>query len=331
MTDILYSIHDLSFSYDSMPVLTIDRLILEEGIVHVLVGPNGSGKTTLLKLIDGLLKPGTGRILYRGIPLREALATKKSIYVHQHPYLFSGTLRENIAYGLRIRGIRGAELDERVDRALDAVGLRGFEKRRSGRLSGGEAQRTAIARALALDPEVLLLDEPTAGVDKKSVVRLKEILADIRKEYGTTVIVSTHDHPFGYRVADRVIHVEEGRTEGGSENVLKGSVTGRSEELITFSAGPVNILCPAAEGDFSTAVIDYDQIILSLSPIATSARNTYRGTIIEIRKSNHCAEVRIDIGIPLTARITISSVEELGLKPGQEIFAAFKASAVRLY
>ena len=331
MADDIYTVRELSFAYGEKPVVSIERLTMKEGIVHVLVGPNGSGKTTFLKLLDGLLEPDKGSIGYRDSPLAEILENKKSIYVHQHPYLFSGTVNDNIAYGLKIRGVRGDELEDRVRRALEAVGLSGFGKRRSGKLSGGEAQRTAIARALVLAPEVLLLDEPTASVDRQSVLRLEEILGSILREYGTTVIVSTHDHPFGYRIADRVIHIEEGRAGGVSENILKGSVTDRTEELTTFTVGPVPIFCPAGAAGVTTAVIDYDQIILSGTPITTSARNTFRGRILDINTVENCVDVRCDIGIILTARITVSSVTELGLVPGREVFVAFKASAVRLY
>lgn len=331
MADLLFSIRNLEFSYEDHPVLSVDHLELQEGHVHVLVGPNGSGKTTLLKLMDGLLKPSAGTILFRGRPLSAGAEAKGSVYVHQRPYLFSGSVRDNIAYGLKIRGVGGDELDKKVSRALESVGLSGFEKRRSGKLSGGEAQRTAIARALTLTPEVLLLDEPTAGVDRDSVLRLEEIISSIRRDYGTTVIVSTHDHPFGYRVADRVIHIDEGKAGGISENLLKGRVTERTEDVTTFVCGSVSILAPAGQGDANTAVIDYEQIILSSEPLASSARNNLRGAVLDIKTSEHCAEVFLDVGIPLTARLTVVSVEKLALAPGKDVYAAFKASAVRLY
>jgi energy-coupling factor transporter ATP-binding protein EcfA2 len=224
MPEILYRIESLRLSHSPRGTargggqaaqagcaVEIDALALEEGQVTVLVGPNGSGKTTLLKAMNGLLRPQAGRILYRG---EEASASAKlraeSVYLHQAPYMMAGSVSYNVAFGPRTRGLGRREAASRAAEAMAALGLEGFGRRGHRALSGGEAQRVGLARAVATGASVLLLDEPTASVDLESrslVVGLLKRLAG----RGATLVVSTHDDGLASLLGARKIALEAGR------------------------------------------------------------------------------------------------------------------------
>ncbi len=209
--EILFTLRDLEFAYDGRTALKVPRLDMEEGRTIALAGPNGSGKTTLLKILNDLLRPASGTALFRGKPtsgnreLRE-----RSVYVHQSPYLLAGSVFHNVAFGLRVRHIPDREIRSRVSEALELVGLAGFERREAKKLSGGETQRVALARSLAVKPEILLLDEPTAQTDKASNERIRSVLAYLAAGGGVTVILSSHDTALAQDLADRVVYLEEG-------------------------------------------------------------------------------------------------------------------------
>ena len=346
----LFSIEDLRFSYTANyrgkktpAVLEIDRLEFSPGKIYVLLGSNGSGKTTLLKLMNRLLLPTEGSIYFQGEDiLASSTLRKRTVYVHQNPLLFSGSVYNNVAYGLKLRKVSHREVVQRVHHSLNVVGLQGFEKKRSSALSGGEAPRVAIARALAVEPEVLLLDEPTSSVDKESIGKLEQLLAAIQKDYGCTIIISSHNLPFAYRMGDTLIKLEEGRLIPTGQNILKGHMTSakNSNRIFQISEPPGGpaVFCPDIDGHFTTAVIDYDRILLSAAPLHSSAQNCFKGTVYSLTKCESCREshglidVTVEVnGSLLTSRITLKSFKELALSPGDKVYLAFKASSVRLY
>jgi tungstate transport system ATP-binding protein len=178
----LLLLENLRKSFGERVLFVIGHLALEEGRSYVLTGPNGCGKTTLLRIIAGLEKPDSGEARLRG----------EAVYVHQHPYLFHTSLRHNLEYGLKCRGLPA---DERRRRVEDAIAWAGLGERRAtppAMLSGGEKQRAALARARALRPDLLLLDEPTSNLDKEGRAQTLALLAQLRDE-GRTVIVACHD------------------------------------------------------------------------------------------------------------------------------------------
>lgn len=196
--------------------LAIERLDLHSGRIYALSGPNGSGKSTLLRILALLQAPQRGELRFAGEPVRGERSRRKLrrqvTLVHQSPYLFSGSVEQNLAFGLRLRGIRGEERHCRVAEALTALGLRGFESRPVRALSGGEAQRVALARALALRPAVLLLDEPTAGLDAEQLAGFEEWLTTL-PQTGITVVLSTHDPNQPMRLGSEVVRLRQGQIE----------------------------------------------------------------------------------------------------------------------
>lgn len=337
----LYRVSSLQYSYgEGSPAVDIGRAEFEEGKIHVFLGPNGSGKTTLLKLLNRLILPTAGEIEFDGTPIRKSSDVRnRTVYVHQNPLLLSGTVFDNVAYGLRVRGMKRRDAAAKVKETLRIVALEGFERRRSTALSGGEKQRVAIARALVLEPRGLLLDEPTASVDRENVGRIEEILTRINRELGCTVMVSTHDLPFAYRICDRLIHMDEGSIAPTYENIITGETLHDDPHFLIFRSEGIDIFCPKIDGSFMKAVIDYEQIILSAQPISTSARNNLHGRICKVNPSpTGGGQVDVVICIDgsgerlrLVSRVTEQAAEELRLTGGGEVYLAFKASSVRLY
>ena len=198
-------IRGLGKSYGTAKILADIQLTVEHGEVLGLIGPTGSGKTTLLRLINLLEEPTHGSIVFDGVevsalPEKEKLkARRRMAMVSQKPVMFKGNVRYNVSYGLKIRG---KEDPKRVTDALQAVNLSGYESRDANTLSGGEMQRIALARVLVLEPELLLLDEPTANLDPNSAASIEHIIRDL--EGKTTVILATHNMLQCQRLANNV-------------------------------------------------------------------------------------------------------------------------------
>ncbi|MGD9939085.1 MAG: ABC transporter ATP-binding protein [Clostridia bacterium] len=203
-------VRDLAFHYENKAGLICPFLDVQEGESLAFVGPNGSGKTTLLKLLNGLLGPYSGRIDFMGQPLGSSrLLRMRSVYLHQHPVLFAGTVRDNIAYALKLKHFDKAEAQARLTSAASRFGITALLDREAGRLSGGETQRVAMARAVAAGADVLLLDEPTSSMDKGSEQGVRELLLDLKKD-GTTILFSAHDEALVARLADRILQFGNG-------------------------------------------------------------------------------------------------------------------------
>jgi len=191
--------------YGRREVLAVEELDIFRGEILGLVGPSGAGKSTLLRLLNFLEPPTSGRIYFQGngydgrvpLPVRRRITT-----VFQRPLLLEGTVAYNVAYGLRLRG--RPDCREKVAGMLERIGLSALAGEPAHTLSGGEAQRVALARALILEPEVLLLDEPTANLDPYHVALLEEIVCRQNREHGTTIVWVTHNVFQARRVAHRV-------------------------------------------------------------------------------------------------------------------------------
>ena len=217
MTPAIYELNALQVRFGSRIVLDIDSLVIRAGSLHVLTGPNGSGKSTLLAVLAFLRKPDRGRVTFCGSSVNwsgEQLGRlrKQVTLLHQDSYLFSGTVMANVGFGLRMRGVDQQETRRSVKHFLALVGMAGFEERDATALSGGEARRVALARALACRPEVLLLDEPLAHVDQESSRILENLIAS-QSRAGTTIVMASHDEHIEERLPSSVIRLNQGRID----------------------------------------------------------------------------------------------------------------------
>ena len=188
---------------------------IEKGSLTALLGPSGSGKTTILRMIAGLEKPDSGEIIINGKVVNDIPASKRGIgFVFQSYALFRYmTVYDNIAFGLKVQKVNSNDIDSRVRELIKLIGLEGFEKRYPSQLSGGQRQRVAFARALAPNPDVLLLDEPFAAIDAKIRQELRSWLKEMIQKLGVTSIFVTHDQDEAIEVSDEIIVTNKGRIE----------------------------------------------------------------------------------------------------------------------
>ncbi len=219
----LYELNDIVHHYDGHPVLTIDHWQVAADTMTGVVGPNGSGKSTLLKLLGFVERPVQGEIRLNGrkaVPYANG-AHAKVVLLPQESFLLKRSVFKNVAYGLKIRGDR-ANQRSRVHQALAQVGLAPelFARRPWFALSGGEARRVALAARLILEPQVLLMDEPTAGVDAASAQLIKEAALEARRQWGTTLIVASHDQEWLMGLCDNLLYLFRGKILASGQQTL---------------------------------------------------------------------------------------------------------------
>jgi tungstate transport system ATP-binding protein len=221
----LLAMHNVTHRFNGRVVLDIPFLAIEAGSITGLAGPNGSGKTTLLKILSLVEKCTSGSVLFQGrtsCPFADSSRFHITLLL-QEPYLLKRSVYDNIAYGLKLRGLTEG-LEKKVDAVLELVGLSAsFKRRQWHELSGGETQRIALAARLVLRPDCLLLDEPTASVDLQSAERIKQAIQLAREEWGTTIIISSHQGHWLQTICDQIIFLFNGRILPFSpENILAG-------------------------------------------------------------------------------------------------------------
>jgi len=203
----LVELADVLVSRREQPALQLDRLEIQKCELLAVVGPNGAGKSTLLLTLARLLTPERGSLLFNGQPADTIPVTeyrRRIALVMQEPLLFHTSVQENVALGLHFRGIPRNEIHQRVERWLDQMGILHLARRRAGELSGGEAQRVSLARALVLEPLLLLLDEPFSSLDPPTRNGILDDLASLLNQTATTTVFVTHDLSEAIRLADRM-------------------------------------------------------------------------------------------------------------------------------
>lgn len=349
---------DLCQNYGGRDILKNINLKVERGETFALIGPTGAGKTTLLRLLDLLEMPSSGRIYFEG---RDAAASRKlrlqmrrrMAFVIQKPVVFNSGIYDNIACGLKWRGEKKAGIQQKVSSILEMIDLSAYKDRNARTLSGGEAQRVAIARAIVTEPEVLLLDEPTANLDPLSVVRIEELIVKIIHQYATTIVMATHDMAQGQRLASRIGVLIDGEIVQagdprevftlprsrevaefvGVDNMIDGIVVKSEGGMVAVNVGGKKVVeavsnYPAGEEVY--ACVRPENITLTLAKTTSSARNSFLGRITGVVSLGPLSRIEIDCGFRLMALVTRRSAEELGLEKGKRVYAAFKATAVHV-
>ena len=348
---------DLCQSYAGKLILNGINLGVEQGEVFAIIGPTGAGKTTLLRLLNLLDLPTSGRIYFDGIDTaglkRAGLEVRRRMaFVLQKPVVFGMSVYDNIACGLRWRGVGKSEIQKKVGEIMELSELVEYRDRDARTLSGGEVQRVAIARAVVTEPELLLMDEPTANLDPGAVLRIEEFIASIMRRHNTTIITATHDMSQGQRLADKVGVLLDGRIVQagswdevfnyprnkevarfvGTENIIKGVVASSEGGVVTVAVdgGVIEALSDYPVGAGVCACIRPEEVTLSLAKIFSSARNSFVGRVERLVATGPLTRVEVDCGFPLVCLITQKPAEETGLARGKSVYATFKATGVHV-
>jgi len=337
--------------------LEVDRLEVPAGSSLALLGPSGSGKSTLLHLLALLEAPDAGSVRIGG---REVTPADRDVRlqiaaVFQRPYLFKGSVLANVAYGLKVRGVERTERERRATAAFETVGLAGYETRGVAQLSGGEAQRVSLARALAIEPRVLLLDEPLASLDPLLRRQLARDFARIARESGATTVWVTHDQDEALIVADRTAVLRDGRiaAHGSADDVMalpvdewtaaflgvaaaqRGRVVGSADGLVEIAVGEARVFASGeAEigAEVHVAVRPEDVLLFAAGsemPV-TTARNRLPARVTSLEPRGATLYATLDAGGALLAStVSRAAATELALATGTDTLAVFKATAVR--
>jgi molybdopterin-binding protein len=349
------SARDVVVRRGARAVLDLPALDVESGETLAIIGPNGAGKTTLLLQLALLERPAEGEVLYDGAPARgrELALRRRMAVVFQQPLLLDRTVRKNVETGMSLRRIGGGERRRRAEAWLARFDVAHLADRRPLALSGGEAQRVSLARAFALEPEVLLLDEPFSALDAPTRAGLIEDLAAALADTRTTTVLVTHDHDEAARLGDRVGVLIGGRIRQigrpadvfgepadaevaafvGVETIVPAEVIARGAGMLTLSAAGHQLEAVSAVTAARALVCLRPEDVSLSAPgerISGSARNKLPARVTRITLTGADARVELDCGFRLVARITRRSFEDLGLREGAETVASFKATAVHL-
>ncbi len=361
----ILKIVDLKKRYDSKFNLDIDNLYTERGRILIIIGSNGSGKSTLIRLINLLEKPDGGKIYFNGSEITAAGINsteirKKMAVVFQEPLLFNSSVYSNIIMGLKIRKIKLSEVKDRIDYYIGKLKIRDLLNRSTKNLSGGEKQRVSLARALVLDPELLLLDEPLANIDQSSRESLRSDLFKVLRNYGKSVVYVTHDRNEAMILADDIAVMDRGKVLQfagkeeifrkpknefiarfvGVETLVNGTVLEKEGNVcrvgVSTANGSIEIYVVSRERKNTrvTLAIRPEDVILyrsGVSPRQSSAMNLFRGKITEIRDIGIFKKIEIDCGFSLNSFVTQNSVSRLKLIEGRDINAAVKASSIHMF
>ncbi|MBW2092840.1 MAG: ABC transporter ATP-binding protein [Deltaproteobacteria bacterium] len=343
----------LYYQYQSGFELNTAGIQLFPGEILGIMGPNGCGKSTLVRVLSLLLKPERGKITVAGTPIEtnkhRFSARRKCSVVFQEPLLFNRSVSDNLALPLKFRKHPPSVINRKVEKWLNILGVSRLAHRPARTLSGGEARRVCLARAMVTEPKLLFMDEPFSDLDQPAKEALMHDLALIVRRAGTAVMIVTHDREEAAVFSDRLGVMQQGSIVQfgtparifnqpatpfvadfvGVENIFSGesdpdsdfeniSINGTKITVPTEIAGPVHV------------IIRPEDILLSTNKISSSARNQFYGKIIKIVPRERTYYITVDVGIPLTCLVTKISKEELALEQGKQIWLQFKATSVHV-
>jgi molybdopterin-binding protein len=353
----ILSVKNLLVRRGQQAVLQVNALDIHQGEVLAIIGPNGAGKSTLLLVLARLLLPDQGQVSFRGSPIEDEndlVYRRRIALVLQEPLLMHQSVFDNVASGLKFRGLPREEVNRRTTDWLSRLEIIHLQKRPAHKLSGGEAQRTSLARAFAVQPELLLLDEPFSALDAPTRSRLLQDLHALLSQTSITTIFITHDLDEALLLGDRVAvllggvlrqvgHPQEvftAPTDGevaafvGVETVIAGHIASSVNGQVTVAADGLSL---EAVGELPVGkpvlfCLRPEDVTLTLSGDTglSSARNHLSGRISTITPSGPLARVVVDCGLPVVALITRGSATEMKLAEGITVTASFKATAVHL-
>jgi tungstate transport system ATP-binding protein len=352
----LLQLQDIVVEHARRKILDVPCLDVVPNEVLAVVGPNGAGKSTLLRIIGLLERPSRGSVLFDGRPIsgNPLPFRRRMAFVFQEPLLLDTSIEGNVRSGLSLRGVPANERQRRAEEWTARFGLSGLRRRSARTLSGGEAQRTSLARAMVLEPEILLLDEPFSSLDAPTRELLIDDLDAVLTSKRVATVFVTHDRTEALRLGDRIAVLIGGKVRQlgtaaevfsspvdgevaafvGVETIVPGHIRKVSGGLASVAVGENTIeatteLQPGA--DVLVCLRPEDVTVSDLAGATPmSARNRLRVTVTRVRPAGPYIRLELDAGFTLVAHITKQSLEELALSPGANAVASFKATAVHL-
>ncbi len=322
-----YQLRGLVFSYAGRRTLDIEELRFEPQRVTALTGPNGAGKSTLFDLLAFLRAPERGEILFQGGPTTDAnlAALRRRVgYVQQNPYLVNMSVRDNIGLGLRFRGRGRAAVAAAVNEAAAELGLQPLLERAAGDLSGGETQKVALARALAPQPGVVIMDEPFTHLDEGAARDIEQWLAAQRAARKRTIIFSTHDRLRAQALSDAGFNLVDGRVYPlAPGNLFSGAVDAAAGE---FVSGGARFALPEGVRTGNRLFIEPQHLVVSRARLSSSMRNNFCGAIVSMNAVNGEIFLEVEAGVTFTVIITRQSLEAMNLRLGEQVWVSCKSS-----
>ncbi|MBR8833349.1 MAG: sulfate ABC transporter ATP-binding protein [Stigonema ocellatum SAG 48.90 = DSM 106950] len=329
------AVENVSKLYGSFHAVDGVSVFVKTGSLVALLGPSGSGKSTLLRMIAGLEEPDSGEIWLDGENATYKSVQKRQIgFVFQHYALFKHlTVRENVAFPLEIRKVPKSKTQQRVEELLELVQLRGFGDRYPHQLSGGQRQRVALARSLAVQPRILLLDEPFGALDAKVRKELRMWLRKLHEEVNVTTVFVTHDQEEAMEVSDQIVVMNKGRVEqiGTPAEIYDHPAT----PFVMSFIGPVNVLPSNADilPDKSLVTATTDQIFLRPHDVVIQTSPDDATTSVKVyRIINLGWEIRVELvlmsGETVNAYLSRDQFNQLNIKEEQHVYIKFKQAKI---
>ncbi len=336
----LYRLSDLRKDFGDRRILDIDELHLEKGKIFSLRGANGAGKSTLLSILSFLDKPTDGSLQFLGQDVlykKHSLQAfrKKVVLVEQSPLLFSGNVTRNVEFGLKIRKVPKHERRKRVAEVLDHVGMTAFAKADAQRLSGGETKRIALARALAVNPEVLLLDEPAANVDLKNQDIIFDIIKRINQQFGTSVIFSTHHAPGEIDLEHHALTLINGKVMKKMErNTFTGRVKICDQKVVICEllGSSIQLKMPVeggvTVGDRFTIHIDPKLVEFVKPGEDIPESNAFSAEILTLTRERKKVFYSLNFGLDLFVESTFNQYKNYPIRLGQAVIVKIPQHAL---
>ena len=344
-------IENLSKSWADFTLRNVD-LTVEDGDYFVILGPTGAGKTLLLETVMGFHQPDKGRIVLDGQDVTGAPPEKRGFgYVSQNSVLFPHlNVRQNMEFSLKMKGTPKTERSQTVNKLLEFAGLEAMAHRRPSTLSGGEKQKVALMRALAAEPQTIILDEPLTAIDLEAAREIKNALKQLRLD-GKTVIHVTHNQVEAFSLGSKMAIINSGEIVQtgkpkdifakpqsrfvarflGYENIFKAKLLEHQGELSLVSVDGVKVkVAGKVNAAEVTIAVRPEDIVADLAPIKNAAINVFKGKITEFVDQGPTVALTVDAALKLQVIMIKSFFIEKNLETGQEIWLAFKSEAAKI-
>jgi tungstate transport system ATP-binding protein len=333
----VFSVMNLTKVYGDRKVLDIPELQVEKGKVYGLLGPNGSGKTTLLEILSFLIQPTTGEIAYNAKKVEFSRTYLQGLrrevaMVEQQPILFTTSVYKNVEFGLRIRKVEKERRRQTVFEVLDLVGMREFAQASAHKLSGGETQRIAIARALACSPKVILFDEPTSNVDIENQIIIERILRDINTQKAISVIFTTHNRMQAAKLSDHIVFLFKGKPASSVyENIFSGTIR-KDDRGDMYCLVHDEVILPVHTDKIGQVTVSIDPKTARVLPAQGSppGHNGLPGHVVQLTDEGGNVRALIDVGVPISVLLGREAYKKAPILTGDRVLVICPPQSVEI-